>query len=79
MVCRRCSGLLVSDTFDDLREETARMCLVTRCINCGSIEDPVVRANRLRPPAPQRSRPHEMFRKGGVLFIKTHTEEYGTI
>jgi uncharacterized Zn finger protein len=48
MRCPRCRGLLVHETFGDLRQERARMSPATRCINCGCVEDSVVRANRLR-------------------------------
>ena len=68
MICQRCRGLLVCETFGDLREETGCMFPATRCINCGYIEDSVVRANRLHPPAAKRSAPRGMVRKGGVLF-----------
>jgi hypothetical protein len=60
MLCQRCRGLLVRETFDELREEIGRMCLATRCVNCGCIEDSVVLANRLRSPAVKRSMPHGM-------------------
>ena len=50
MLCRRCSGRLVRETFDDLREDIARLCSARRCSNCGRIEYSVVRANRLRFP-----------------------------
>jgi hypothetical protein len=76
MLCQRCRGLLVREIFCDLRAETARACPATRCINCGSIEDPVVRVNRLRPPAARRLVRDGIVKKGGVLFIKTHSEEY---
>ena len=79
MFCQRCSGLLVRETFGDLREETGCMYPATRCINCGYIEDSVVRANRLRPPTAKRSAPHGMVRKGGVVFIRPHSERYGSI
>jgi len=79
MLCQRCSGLLVRETFDDLREETGLICLATRCINCGYIEDPVVRANRLRPPTAKRAVPHRRARKRGVVFIDTHSETYNSI
>lgn len=79
MLCQRCRGLLVRETFGDLRTETGRMCSATRCINCGYIEDSVVRANRLRPPEAKRAVPHRRVRKGGVVFIKTHSERYGSI
>lgn len=52
MVCKRCRGLLVYETFDDLGMESA-----TRCLNCGCIEDAVVRANRFRPSETTRGVP----------------------
>jgi hypothetical protein len=79
MLCQRCRGLLIHETFGNLREETDRMCLATRCINYGCIEDSVVRANRLRPPAAKRSVPHRTVRKGGVEFRKNRSEDYRTI
>ena len=48
MLCQRCRGLLIRETIGEVRDEIGRMCLATRCVNCGSIEDSVVRANRLR-------------------------------
>lgn len=54
MLCQRCRGLLVRETFGELRGEAERKCSATRCINCGSIEDSVVQANRLRLPAARR-------------------------
>jgi len=56
-----------------------RMCPATRCINCGCIEDAVVRANRLRPPVAKRSAPHGMVGKGGIVFLRPHSERYGSI
>ena len=79
MVCQRCRGLLVRETFDGLSPEADIMCLGTRCINCGYIEDSVVRANRLHPPASKRAVPRRMVRKGEVVLIKTHSEEYASI
>ena len=79
MVCQRCRGLLVRETFDGLSPEAGNLCMTTRCINCGYIEDSVVRANRLRPPAAKRTVPRGMVRKGGVVFIKTHSEECASI
>ena len=54
MLCRRCKGRLVPETFGDVSEELARMCAATRCINCGCIDDSVVHANRLRHPMAKR-------------------------
>ena len=79
MLCQRCRGLLVRETFSDLREKTGRMCLATRCVNCGYIEDSVVRANRLRLPAARRSAPHGMVGKGGAVFLRSHSESYDSL
>jgi hypothetical protein len=50
MRCHRCRGLLVKDqsvveSLSDLSEVTGCMGLTMRCINCGYLEDPVVRVN----------------------------------
>ena len=79
MLCQRCRGLLVHETFDGLSQEADMMCLATRCINCGSIEDSVVRANRLHPPGVKQMVPRRIVRKGEVVFIKTHSEGYASI
>jgi hypothetical protein len=71
MICQRCRGLLVRENFGDLREEAGCTHPATRCINCGYIEDSVVRANRLRPPAAKRLVPRGMVRMGRALFMKT--------
>lgn len=70
MVCQRCTGLLVHETFDGLSPGAGIMCLGTRCINCGYIEDSVVRANRLHPPAAKRAVYRGIVRKGGVVFLR---------
>lgn len=72
MVCQRCSGLLVREIFDDMSVETSITFLATRCINCGYIEDSVVRANRLHHLAVKRSAPRGIVKKGGVVFLQSH-------
>ena len=79
MPCQRCNGLLVHETFDDLRVETGHIFPAIRCINCVYIEDSVVRANRLRPPVAKRSEPHGMVGKGGAVFLRPHSESYGSV
>ena len=76
MFCQRCRRLLVRETFDDPGERTGSTAWATRCINCGYIEDSVVRANRLRPHTAKRSVPDGRFTTGGVVFMKTHSEEH---
>ena len=68
MFCQRCRGLLVRETFGDLREGKGRTGLAIRCINCGYLEDSVMRSNRLCTPATKRSVPRMRVMKGGVVF-----------
>lgn len=79
MRCQRCQGLLVSEAFDDLNIETNCLYSAIRCINCGYIEDAVVRANRFRRSMETRATPRRRVRKGDVVFIKIHSEEYASI
>jgi len=57
--------LIVLETFSDLREEVSRAQFQgSRCLNCGCIEDPVIRANRLHPVPPQGARLDGMIGHG---------------
>lgn len=72
MACRRCGGLLVTDVFADLWELTGPMEFEgMRCLNCGSIEDDVIRANRLQPPLPRRLRPSGVVGEGRDLGLES--------
>lgn len=73
MRCQRCRGLLVPETFGDLNVETNSLCTATRCINCGCVEDLVVRANRFRRLAKTRVVPRRRVRKGDVVFSYVQT------
>lgn len=79
MRCQRCRGLLVCETYDDLNIETNSLYSATRCINCGYIEDAVIRANRFHSSERTRAIPRRMVRKGDDEFIKIHSEEYASI
>jgi hypothetical protein len=79
MPCQRCKGLLVRETFGDLTDEAGCMSSAIRCINCGYIEDSVVRANRLGPPTAKRSMPRGIVWKGGAVFLKSHAERYRSV
>lgn len=76
MLCQRCRGLLVRETFSDLREEAASLYPATRCINCGYVEDAVVRLNRLRSHMEKRSAPRGLDRRG-ILSITIRSENCG--
>ena len=75
MVCHRCRGLLVCDTFYDLSIKADARYTTTRCINCGHIEDAVVRANRVRPSLNTQAPPRERVATSDVECIKIHPEE----
>jgi hypothetical protein len=48
MLCIRCGGLLLQNRWDSKESVQERM-PSTRCVNCGCIDDPVIRANRRQP------------------------------
>jgi len=79
MRCQRCLGLLVCETFDDLNIDTHSLYSATRCINCGCIEDAVIRTNRFHGSERTRGIPRRRIRKGDVEFITIHSEEYALI
>ena len=79
MLCQRCSGLLVHEAFDDLRGETGRICMATRCINCGYVGDAVVQANRLHPLTPKRAVPHRGTRKASGVYLRSLAERDGSL
>lgn len=68
MPCPRCGGLVVVEAFNDFAEEGSRMWFRGgRCLNCGGIEDSVIRANRLHPPPSRRLRPAGVIGKRGPV------------
>ena len=49
MSCKRCRGLMVSDAFIDLDDDSGHLWLgVWRCVNCGEVVDLGIARNRLR-------------------------------
>lgn len=46
MRCRRCWGLVIAET-SSFTYACTEESQTARCVNCGWIEDPVMRANRL--------------------------------
>jgi hypothetical protein len=48
MACARCGGFLVNEGWGGLIENFRdRLLRTIRCVNCGSIDDSVILANRL--------------------------------
>lgn len=79
MVCRRCRGLLIRETFDDLNIRTDTLYTAIRCINCGYIEDAVMRANRFRRLVETRGTLRGRGRTRDVECIKFHVNAYASI
>lgn len=79
MVCHRCHGLLVSETFEDLNIDTDVLYAGTRCINCGCIEDAVIRANRSRRVATMRRSRSGRGRARDIKRINIHVDAYASI
>lgn len=73
MRCQRCRGLLVPENFCELNIEANSLRMATRCINCGCVEDAVVRANRFRRVVKMRVAPRRRVRESGVLFNHVST------
>ncbi len=46
MLCTRCGGLLIKGWWDFPYGMAQGELQGTRCVNCGSIDDPVIRANK---------------------------------
>lgn len=67
MLCMRCGGLFVIDDFIDLQQGRSEMrAQGYRCVNCGCIEDPTVRANRHHARSTKHLGPSELGRNGLV-------------
>lgn len=70
MACTRCGGLLVTDVFADLWEISGPMEFEgLRCLNCGSIEDEVIRANRFQFLQPRHFQPSGLAGEGRPLGL----------
>lgn len=79
MVCQRCHGLLVCEIFDDLNIDTDFLYKGTRCLNCGCIEDAVIRANRSRRLATMRRSRSGRGRTRDIKRINIHVDAYASI
>lgn len=77
MVCQRCRGLLVYENL--LGAGTNTDATAIRCINCGCIEDAVVRANRGRASVGAQATRRGKVMEGGVACIKIHSEGHASI
>ncbi|HIE65468.1 MAG: hypothetical protein ABGX83_01185 [Nitrospira sp.] len=61
MNCPRCHGRMAPETFQDLHDDTGRLCFSGyRCMACGEILDPVIMSNR-------ENRPHMQARNRNLM------------
>ena len=57
MSCARCGGQVVREQpFDPYNRDSTDKSAAERCLNCGAIEDAIIRANRLSERTQHRSR-----------------------
>lgn len=61
MQCVRCQGLMIADRFVDLAQSGDAEFNGWRCLVCGNITDPVMAANRRKPPTLKRALPKQAF------------------
>lgn len=68
MSCSRCQGLMVAENLFNPSEGVSHTWVpVTRCLNCGNLEDPLIRLARRLPEQPQRSVRPGPQRRGGWI------------
>ena len=83
MLCKRCGGLLIENWWDPNNCVQPKRLLSTRCVNCGCIDDPVIRANRRHPHRARMTLTrgnvnHAKFsRLSGMKEIPTQVFEHG--
>ncbi len=64
MRCGRCRGLMVCEPIPDAtRSDISREPKVTRCLNCGNVEDTVIFTNRLAPLSLREATRHNIERR----------------
>lgn len=57
MKCPRCTGHMVYESFDDIRDDTGSLSFYGwRCLLCGEILDPIILSNRRNKPQPFESK-----------------------
>jgi hypothetical protein len=73
MSCVRCSGFMVSESFEDLRDDAHHFRFTAwRCLNCGAVVDSVIVGHRRASPGhgrhcePNGSGPGETRRPSGT-------------
>ncbi len=53
MRCARCQGFMMSQTYEDLEDDTSQMSISAwRCFNCGEVVDSLILKHRLSRPTP---------------------------
>jgi len=76
MPCMRCGGLMIENWWGGIDSVKQRKLQGTRCVNCGCIDDPVIRANRRHPHRIRMSVPRGTVNRTKVpicLEIEAHS------
>ncbi len=78
MSCQRCGGLMIVESCCYLMEaESHKEIGTTRCLNCGNIEDAIIRTNRIISRSPRHVGPHTVESRS-LSAIQTHLLERAT-
>lgn len=60
--CPRCNTEMIANVYTDLHDDTGVYRFTAwRCLMCGAVTDPVIAANRARPPVPAHSRARHLL------------------
>ncbi|MCC2643359.1 MAG: hypothetical protein K0S45_3772 [Nitrospira sp.] len=78
--CTRCGGfLMIENWLNSVGDLKQKDILGTRCVNCGSIDDPVILVNRRQPhhtPVKDKARHRE---RGESSVFARQKERYGAV
>ena len=72
MLCTRCGGLLIVDDFMHLQQESSWIhSQGYRCVKCGCVEDPTIRANRQRALSAKHCGPSDLSLNGRTGSVES--------
>jgi hypothetical protein len=70
MLCIRCGGLTLQNSWDS-KESVSERTPSTRCVNCGCIDDPVIRANRRQQTPVRLTSPRGRLTHAEFAFLSS--------
>lgn len=75
MPCERCGGLMIAESPCDVTDvESPTRSVTTRCLNCGNIDDAVIRANRSASHLPKFGERHFAGARGPRMIQPSRLE-----